>query len=135
MDVLVGIKSRKAVEKAYDHGTFLLCADDDNRLGIRNLVPALLLRLSEDTDCFHCLVWWMHEHSVGSRKCKFDTRLRFVPFTRADIHYLFIERLFVHIAFAQDSNEPIQFTRRGLGMSYRLTGCRLTKLDGNSIAL
>ncbi|KAI8947763.1 hypothetical protein F4801DRAFT_559572 [Xylaria longipes] len=67
-DALLQIDTIKAVEKALAHfqDMLRLCRSDD--LGIRDIIPSLLLRLGREQECYDFLKWWAvidDEHDWG----------------------------------------------------------------------
>ncbi|KAK9350208.1 hypothetical protein V1523DRAFT_355784 [Lipomyces doorenjongii] len=59
VETLLKVKTRPAVQSALDHimGMLRLCRGDNQ--GVRDVVPALLLRLGKDQECYDFLKWWV----------------------------------------------------------------------------
>ncbi|KAI0552683.1 hypothetical protein F4679DRAFT_533500 [Xylaria curta] len=57
-DALLQIDTTKAVEKALTHFQDMLRLCRSDNLGIRDIVPGLLLRLGREQECYDFLKWW-----------------------------------------------------------------------------
>ncbi|KAI0474229.1 hypothetical protein F4859DRAFT_83156 [Xylaria cf. heliscus] len=57
-DALLQIDTIKAVEKALAHFQDMLRLCRSDNLGIRDIVPGLLLRLGREQECYDFLKWW-----------------------------------------------------------------------------
>lgn len=64
IDVLNRIDTRGAVETAYQHALDMLILCPVDNMGIRVLLPALMLRTDRDHECYDFLKWWL---TTGSR--------------------------------------------------------------------
>ena len=57
-DALVKIDTVVAVEKALQHYTDMLRLCRSDNLGVRDIIPGLLLRLGREQECYNFLKWW-----------------------------------------------------------------------------
>jgi hypothetical protein len=81
-EALLKVDTLPAVEQALAHFSDMLrlCRNDD--LGARDVVPALLLRLGREQECYDFLKWWA---VVDNRSYDFDdAKLRFLDIWGAD---------------------------------------------------
>ena len=58
VEALLEFKTLKAVESATDHVFEMLRLCHSDNLGVRYLVPPLLLRLGRDQQCYDFMKWW-----------------------------------------------------------------------------
>ncbi|KAE8351304.1 hypothetical protein BDV28DRAFT_137353 [Aspergillus coremiiformis] len=58
VEAMSQIKSEESVHSQLDHSTDLLRLCRSDNMGVRGLVPALMLRLNKDQDCYDFLKWW-----------------------------------------------------------------------------
>lgn len=58
MEALLKVKNRTAVQKALDHLLDMLRLNRSDNMGLRDLVPALYLRLSREQACYDFIKWW-----------------------------------------------------------------------------
>lgn len=63
-DALLQVESRIAVEKALEHFTDMLRLCRSDNMGVRDVVPFLLLRLGREQECYDFLKWYA---TTGSR--------------------------------------------------------------------
>jgi ribonuclease HI len=100
-EALLALDTRPAVEQALAHflAMLRLCRNDD--LGARDVVPALLLRLGREQECYDFLKWWAVVDNSGRSYDFDDVRLPFLDDVRG-----------------ADAFEAVDvFTRRGACMS------------------
>ncbi|KAI1321701.1 hypothetical protein F5Y16DRAFT_416735 [Xylariaceae sp. FL0255] len=57
-NALLRVDSVKAVEKALSHFQDMLRLCRSDNLGVRDIIPGLLLRLNRDQECYDFLKWW-----------------------------------------------------------------------------
>ncbi|KAK6062854.1 MYND finger [Seiridium cupressi] len=57
-DALLQADTMSAVESALDHFTDMLRLCRSDNLGVRNVIPILLLRLGREQECYDFLKWW-----------------------------------------------------------------------------
>lgn len=57
-NALLEVETVCAVEKALEHLTDMLRLCRSDNLGVRDLIPTLLLRLGREQDCYDFLKWW-----------------------------------------------------------------------------
>ena len=57
-DALLQIDTAAAVEKALEHFTDMLRLNRSDNLGVRDIIPHLLLRLGREQKCYDFLKWW-----------------------------------------------------------------------------
>ncbi|OIW23227.1 hypothetical protein CONLIGDRAFT_693786 [Coniochaeta ligniaria NRRL 30616] len=57
-DALLRIDTAAAVEKALGHFTAMLQLNRSDNLGVRDIIPCLLLRLGREQKCYDFLKWW-----------------------------------------------------------------------------
>jgi ribonuclease HI len=55
---LLEVGTKRAVEDALDHFSDMLRLCRTDNLGMRDIIPALLLRLGRDQECYDFLKWW-----------------------------------------------------------------------------
>lgn len=53
-----GVKTRASVEAQLDHAMDMLQLSRSDNLGVRHVVPALMLRLNRDQECCDFVEWW-----------------------------------------------------------------------------
>ncbi|KAL2040160.1 hypothetical protein N7G274_007063 [Stereocaulon virgatum] len=58
VEALLKIKTYAAVEAAYGHIMEMLRLCRGDNMGVRDLVPALALRLGRDQQCYDFCIWW-----------------------------------------------------------------------------
>jgi len=58
VEALLKIKNRTAVQKALDHLLDMLRLNRSDNMGLRDLVPALYLRLGREQACYDFIKWW-----------------------------------------------------------------------------
>lgn len=58
IEALIRIKTLDAVQTALDHLMDMLRLNRGDNMGVRDLVPALLLRLGRDQDCYDFVKWY-----------------------------------------------------------------------------
>lgn len=58
VDALTKIKTRSAVQAAYDNTRDLLRLCRGDNMGVRELLPSLLLRLGRDQECYDFVKWY-----------------------------------------------------------------------------
>jgi hypothetical protein len=56
---LLEIKNRTAVQTALDHLLDMLRLDRKDNMGVRDLIPALYIRLDQDQECYDFLKYWL----------------------------------------------------------------------------
>jgi len=57
-DALLKVNTTAAVEKALNHFTDMLRLCRGDNMGVRNIIPSLLLRLGREQECYDFLKWW-----------------------------------------------------------------------------
>jgi ribonuclease HI len=57
-DALIKLGTTAAVEKALEHLTDMLRLCRGDNMGVRDIVPALMLRLGREQECYDFLKWW-----------------------------------------------------------------------------
>ncbi|KAI1419587.1 hypothetical protein F5Y12DRAFT_788949 [Xylaria sp. FL1777] len=86
-DALLQIDTVKAVEKALAHFQDMLRLCRSDNLGIRDIVPGLLLRLGREQECYDFLKWWAvidDEHHYNGRYNWSDVSLPYLDIRGAD---------------------------------------------------
>ncbi|KAI1409223.1 hypothetical protein F5Y13DRAFT_170482, partial [Hypoxylon sp. FL1857] len=86
-DALLQINTIKAVEKALAHFQDMLRLCRSDNLGIRDIVPGLLLRLGREQECYDFLKWWAvvdDEHHYNGRYDWGDVSLPYLDIRGAD---------------------------------------------------
>ncbi|KAI1136090.1 hypothetical protein F5Y05DRAFT_123773 [Hypoxylon sp. FL0543] len=86
-DALLQIDTIKAVEKALAHFQDMLRLCRSDNLGIRDIVPGLLLRLGREQECYDFLKWWAvidDEHHYNGRYDWTDASLPYLDVRGAD---------------------------------------------------
>lgn len=63
VEALLKIKTRDAVQAAFDHIMDMLRLCRSDNLGVRGVAPALFLRLGRDQECYDFIVWWTTTNS------------------------------------------------------------------------
>lgn len=63
IDALTKIKTRSAVQVAYDNTRDMLRLCRGDNMGVRDLIPSLLLRLGRDQDCYDFVKWYAQVRS------------------------------------------------------------------------
>lgn len=58
IDALLRVDTCDAVESALAHGLDMLRLCRSDNLGVRDIIPALLLRLGREQDCYDFIKWW-----------------------------------------------------------------------------
>ena len=58
VEALLKVKSLDAAEAALDHLLDMLCLCRSDNMGVRDLVPHLMLRLGRDQECYDFIKWW-----------------------------------------------------------------------------
>jgi hypothetical protein len=53
------------VSEGYDHLMDMLRLCHGDNMGVRNLVPALMLQLDKDQECYDFVKWWQTEGQRG----------------------------------------------------------------------
>ncbi|KAF7543498.1 hypothetical protein G7Z17_g10690 [Cylindrodendrum hubeiense] len=57
-DALLGVNTLRAVENALGHFNDMLRLSRSDGLGVRDIIPHLLLRLGREQECYDFLKWW-----------------------------------------------------------------------------
>ncbi|OTA58352.1 hypothetical protein K449DRAFT_415824 [Hypoxylon sp. EC38] len=86
-DDLLQINTIKAVEKALAHFQDMLRLCRSDNLGVRDIVPGLLLRLGREQECYDFLKWWAvvnDEHHYKGRYDFGDVSLPYLDIRGAD---------------------------------------------------
>jgi hypothetical protein len=65
VEALLKIKTRAAAQAALDHILDMLRLCRSDNMGVRNLVPALYLRLGRDQECYDFVKWYATEGQRG----------------------------------------------------------------------
>lgn len=65
VEALLKIKTYPAVETAHDHIMDMLRLCRGDNMGVRDLVPALKLRLGRDQECYDFCKWWVTTGQEG----------------------------------------------------------------------
>ena len=77
VDALLAIKTKEAVEEAHSHVMDMLRLCRGDNMGVRDLVPALYLRLNRDQPCYDFIKWY----STSGRDPDYDW-VRYRSFSR-----------------------------------------------------
>jgi hypothetical protein len=56
---LLEVKNRTAAQTALDHLLDMLRLNRKDNMGVRDLIPALYIRLDQDQECYDFLKWWL----------------------------------------------------------------------------
>ncbi|KAI0454315.1 hypothetical protein F5B21DRAFT_240231 [Xylaria acuta] len=86
-DALLQIDTIKAVEKALAHFQDMLRLCRSDNLGVRDIVPGLLLRLGREQECYDFLKWWAvadDEYHYNGRYDWADVSLPYLDICGAD---------------------------------------------------
>lgn len=86
-DALLQIDTIKAVEKALAHFQDMLRLCRSDNLGVRDIVPGLLLRLGKEQECYDFLKWWAiidDEHHYNGHYDWSDVSLPYLDIRGAD---------------------------------------------------
>lgn len=86
-DALLQINTIKAVEKALAHFQDMLRLCRSDNLGVRDIVPGLLLRLGREQECYDFLKWWAiidDEHHYNGHYDWADVSLPYLDICGAD---------------------------------------------------
>ncbi|KAK0653686.1 hypothetical protein QBC41DRAFT_377736 [Cercophora samala] len=83
-DALPQTKTRAAVEKALEHFVDMLRLCRSDNLGVRDIVPGLLLRLGKEQECYDFLKWWATADPDGNYDWG-DTTLPYLNIHGADV--------------------------------------------------
>ncbi|KAI1212739.1 uncharacterized protein F4807DRAFT_348150 [Annulohypoxylon truncatum] len=86
-DALLQINTTKAVEKALAHFQDMLRLCRSDNLGIRDIVPGLLIRLGREQECYDFLKWWAvidDEHHYNGHYDWGDASLPYLDIRGAD---------------------------------------------------
>ncbi len=86
-DALLRIDTITAVEKALAHFQDMLQLCRSDNLGVRDIVPGLLLRLGREQECYDFLKWWAiidDEHHYNGRYDWGDVSLPYLDIRAAD---------------------------------------------------
>ena len=84
VDAQLKFNTRQAVETALDHMLDMLRLCRSDNMGLRDIVPALFLRLSRDQECYDFCKWWETTGSEGSYDFG-DTSLAYLDIKNADV--------------------------------------------------
>ncbi len=57
-DALLKVNTKTAVEQALEHFTDMLRLCRSDNMGVRDIIPHLLLRLGREQECYDFLKWW-----------------------------------------------------------------------------
>ncbi|KAK3348714.1 hypothetical protein B0T25DRAFT_228171 [Lasiosphaeria hispida] len=82
-DALLKVETRVAVERALGHFMEMLRLCRADNLGVRDVVPALLLRLGREQECYDFLKWWATADLDGKYRWG-DTTLPYLDVHGAD---------------------------------------------------
>ncbi|KAI1109829.1 hypothetical protein F5Y14DRAFT_431230 [Nemania sp. NC0429] len=86
-DALLQVDTVKAVQKALHHFQDMLRLCRSDNLGVRDIVPGLLLRLDREQECYDFLKWWAavdDEHHYNGRYDWGDVSLPYLDIRGAD---------------------------------------------------
>jgi len=83
VEALLNVKSLDAVNAALDHVLDLLRLCRSDNMGVRELVPALFLRLGKDQECYDFVKWWFTTGQESDYDWG-DTNLPFLDVRGAD---------------------------------------------------
>jgi ribonuclease HI len=75
-DALLRVETGRAVELALEHFNHILQFYRGDSLGVRNIIPGLLLRLGREQECYDFLKWW----AIISVKDTYDWEDATLPF-------------------------------------------------------
>lgn len=84
VDAQLKINTRQAVETALDHMLDMLRLCRGDNMGLRDIVPALFLRLSRDQECYDFCKWWETTGSEDNYDFG-DTSLPYLDIKNADV--------------------------------------------------
>jgi len=84
VEALLKIKTYTAVEAAHDHIMDMLRLCRGDNMGVRDLVPALKLRLGKDQECYDFCVWYATTGQEGDYDWG-DLELPFLDVKNADV--------------------------------------------------
>ena len=84
VEALLTIKTYAAVEAAYGHTMEMLRLCRGDNMGIRDLVPALALRLGRDQHCYDFCTWWATTGQDSDYDCG-DLDLPYLDVKGADV--------------------------------------------------
>ena len=62
VEALLEVQTFDAVDQAHSHLMHMLRLCRGDNMGVRDLVPALFLRLGRDQECYDFLKWWAKMH-------------------------------------------------------------------------
>ena len=84
VEAMAKVNNAESVEAQFDHlmDVLRLCRGDN--MGVRDLVPALMLRLNKDQECYDFIKWWV----VVSENPRYDwgdTSLPYLDIKNADV--------------------------------------------------
>lgn len=68
IEALLKVKTYAAVKAAHDHAMDCLRLCRSDNMGVRNMVPALKLRLGRDQECYDFIKW----HATTGQEAKYD---------------------------------------------------------------
>ena len=80
---ILEVKTLDAVKSALDHAMGMLRLHRSDDLGVRSLIPSLLLRLDRDQDCYRFVKWWVTVGQALNYGCG-DMSLPFISVRRAN---------------------------------------------------
>jgi len=84
VDAQLKINTRQAVETALDHMLDMLCLCRGDNMSLRDIVPALFLRLGRDQECYDFCKWWVTTGRKGDYDYS-DTSLPYLDIKNADV--------------------------------------------------
>lgn len=84
VDAQLKFNTRQAVETALDHMLDMLRLCRSDNMGLRDIVPALFLRLTRDQECYDFCKWWETTGSEGNYDFG-DTSLPYLDIKNADV--------------------------------------------------
>jgi hypothetical protein len=84
IEAILEVKTPDAVESALDHFMDILRLCRSDNMGVRSLVPALLLRLGKDRECYDFVKWWATTGQESDYDWG-DTSLPYLDIKDADI--------------------------------------------------
>jgi hypothetical protein len=84
IEAILEVKTLDAVESALDHCMDILRLCRSDNMGVRHLVPALLLRLRRDQECYDFVKWWATTGEQGDYDWG-DMSLPYLDLKNADI--------------------------------------------------
>ncbi|MCJ1459212.1 hypothetical protein MMC28_009589 [Mycoblastus sanguinarius] len=85
VEALLEIKTFEAVECAADHLHGMLRLSCSDKLGVRHLLPAILLRLGRDQQCYDFVKWWANNDPDGNLYGLGDPSLPFLDVVDANV--------------------------------------------------